>query len=337
MDTMDTKVFDLRNEWTDLDEAAEILRQGGIVAFPTETVYGLGGVALNPEAVAKIYQAKGRPADNPMIVHISGLEEVGLLAEKIDGRLEILAQAFWPGPLTIILPKKESVPDLTTGGLATVAIRMPDCEIALELIRKTGAPLAAPSANISGRPSPTQGQHVENDLLGKVDGIILGDNCKVGIESTVLDLSGKEPVILRPGTVTKEELSLVLGEEVLVASDQVGQTGDGLDRPKSPGTKYTHYSPKADMVVLQGNRPLVLGEIEKIKKERLSPHGVKVLDFGEKTSKEAARVFFSQLRSADQEDVDLIIAIAPENQDSVGLALMNRMLKAAGNNFKIIE
>lgn len=348
---METRVFDLRNERLKtgsreeaqaLEEAAEILRQGGIVAFPTETVYGLGGDALNPEAVAKIYEAKGRPSDNPMIVHICAIEDLELLTEEADDRVKLLAEAFWPGPLTMVLAKKDTVPDVTTGGLDTVAVRMPDSKIALELIRRTGRPIAAPSANISGRPSPTKGEHVENDLLGKVDGIILGEDCRVGIESTVLDLSGPKPVILRPGTITKEELSPVLGQEVLLESDRE------VDSPKSPGTKYTHYSPKAEMLILRGQRPLVLAEIERLKQEKSRAkdeaqgqagpgYKIKVIDFGEKTAKEAARDFFNQLRKADFENVDLIIAIPPENQDSISFALMNRMLKAAGNNVKFIE
>lgn len=331
---MDTRIYDVRGKdpekAEEIREAAQMLKDGGIVAFPTETVYGLGAVALDAAAVAKIYEAKGRPTDNPMIVHIRDFAELEALTNKAGSEVELLAKAFWPGPLTIILPKKDLVPDITTGGLKTVAIRMPDSKVALELIRQVGKPLAAPSANISGRPSPTKGEHVEKDLAGRVHGIVIGEDCRVGIESTVLDMSDSIPIILRPGTITAEEIKGVLGREVLTGSDS--EPGS----PKSPGTKYTHYSPKAEMLILQGEKDLVFREIDKIKSQKAKLK-IGIIDMGDKTTKEAAKVLFGELRKKDEENVDLIIAIAPRNQDSVGFALMNRMLKAAGNNFRLIE
>ena len=229
---METKIFDLKelnkhnleqslvydnaeaNEIVDkalgkIDEAAQIILDGGLVAFPTETVYGLGANALDPEAVAKIFSAKGRPSDNPLIVHIARASNIGI-DSSTDTRNRTHYR-YWPGPLTIVLPKKASVPDITTGGLNTVAIRMPDNPIALELIKRAGCPIAAPSANISGRPSPTKGEHVVKDMDGKIDAILIGDDCRIGIESTVLDLTGDIPTILRPGFITPEDIEAVIG------------------------------------------------------------------------------------------------------------------------------
>jgi L-threonylcarbamoyladenylate synthase len=234
---METKIFDLKelnkhnleqslvydnaeaNEIVDkalgkIDEAAQIILDGGLVAFPTETVYGLGANALDPEAVAKIFSAKGRPSDNPLIVHIARASNIGELTPVLTPEIVRIIDNFWPGPLTIVLPKKASVPDITTGGLNTVAIRMPDNPIALELIKRAGCPIAAPSANISGRPSPTKGEHVVKDMDGKIDAILIGDDCRIGIESTVLDLTGDIPTILRPGFITPEDIEAVIGGKV---------------------------------------------------------------------------------------------------------------------------
>ncbi|HWQ80502.1 MAG TPA: L-threonylcarbamoyladenylate synthase [Anaerovoracaceae bacterium] len=336
-----------------IDEAAEILADGGLVAFPTETVYGLGANALDPKAVAKIYEAKGRPSDNPLIVHIARASNIGELTPVLTPKIIRLVDNFWPGPLTVVLKKKPNVPDITTGGLDTVAIRIPDDPAALELIKKAGCPIAAPSANISGRPSPTKGEHVVADLDGKVDAILIGNDCRVGIESTVLDMTGDVPTILRPGIVTAENIEAVLGEKVAMdptlnrrrdasggqndgESGGTAEDGAGEDDhfvPKAPGMKYTHYAPKADMTVIEGQRDKVKSEIERLKglNEKLGLK-VGVILFEEKAFIEAAHEFFAKLRKMDDEGVDLILAGALSEQDGVGFAVMNRMLKSAGYN-----
>jgi len=332
-------------------EAAEILANGGLVAFPTETVYGLGANALDPEAVSQIYKAKGRPSDNPLIVHIARASDIGQLTPMLMPKIVQLIDNFWPGPLTIVLKKKPSVPDITTGGLDTVAIRMPDDPVALELIKRAGCPVAAPSANISGRPSPTRPEHVIEDLDGKVDAILIGNDCRVGIESTVLDMTGDMPTILRPGIVTAEDIEAVLGTKVAMdpslnrrgnfdggenggKSGEAGESADEADfKPKAPGMKYTHYAPKAQMIVIEGHRDRVEKEIERLKglNEKLGLK-VGVILFEEKAFVEAAHEFFAKLRELDGEGVDLILAGALSEQDGVGFAVMNRMLKSAGYN-----
>lgn len=324
-----------------IDEAAEILVNGGLVAFPTETVYGLGANAMDPKAVAKIYEAKGRPGDNPLIVHIARASNIGELTPALSPKIIRLIDNFWPGPLTIVLKKKPTVPDITTGGLDTVAIRMPDDPVALELIKKAGCPVAAPSANLSGRPSPTKGEHVVADLDGKVDAILLGNDCRVGIESTVLDLSGDVPTILRPGILTAENIGAALGEKVMMdpalnrrKNPADGEEGEDANLvPKAPGMKYAHYAPKAEMTIIEGQRDKVKKEIERLKglNEKLGLK-VGVILFEEKAFIEAAHEFFAKLRELDNEDVDLILAGALSEQDGVGFAVMNRMMKSAGYN-----
>ena len=319
----------------DIAEAAGIIQQGGLVAFPTETVYGLGADALNAEAVAKVYEAKGRPSDNPMIVHIARASDIGQLTPMLSEDIVNLIDNFWPGPLTMVLKKKAGVPDRTTGGLDTVAVRMPDSEAALELIREADCPIAAPSANISGRPSPTRAGDVIADMNGRIDAVIQDDDCRVGIESTVLDMTGDTPVILRPGIITAEDIEAVLKKEVkydeALLKDKQGEDGD--IRPKAPGMKYKHYAPKADMVVIEGQRDKVKAEIERLKvlNERLGSK-VGVILFEEKAFVEAAHDFFAKLRDLDNEEVDLILAGALSDFDGVGFAVMNRMLKSAGYN-----
>lgn len=319
----------------DIAEAAEIIQQGGLVAFPTETVYGLGADALNADAVAKVYEAKGRPSDNPMIVHIARASDIGQLTPMLSEDIVSLIDNFWPGPLTMVLKKKAGVPDRTTGGLDTVAVRMPDSEAALELIREADCPIAAPSANISGRPSPTRASDVIADMDGRIDAVIQGDDCRVGIESTVIDMTGDTPVILRPGIITAEDIEAVLKKEVkydeALLRDKQGEDGD--IKPKAPGMKYKHYAPKADMVVIEGQRDKVKAEIERLKllNERLGSK-VGVILFEEKAFVEAAHDFFANLRDLDNEDVDLILAGALSDFDGVGFAVMNRMLKSAGYN-----
>ncbi|MGN0703943.1 MAG: L-threonylcarbamoyladenylate synthase, partial [Lentihominibacter sp.] len=316
----------------DITEAAEIIQQGGLVAFPTETVYGLGADALNAEAVAKVYEAKGRPSDNPMIVHIARASDIGQLTPMLSEDIVNLIDNFWPGPLTMVLKKKAGVPDRTTGGLDTVAVRMPDSEAALKLIREADCPIAAPSANISGRPSPTRACDVIADMDGRIDAVIEGEDCRVGIESTVLDMTGSTPVILRPGIITAEDIEAVLHKKVTydkaLLRDKQGEDGD--IKPKAPGMKYKHYAPKADMVVIEGQRDKVKAEIDRLKmlNERLGSK-VGVILFEEKAFVEAAHDFFARLRDLDNEDVDLILAGALSDFDGVGFAVMNRMLKSA--------
>ena len=323
-----------------IDDAAETLANGGLVAFPTETVYGLGANALDAAAVAKIYEAKGRPSDNPLIVHIARASNIGELTPQLTPKVIRLIDNFWPGPLTIVLPKKPNVPGITTGGLDTVAIRMPDDPVALELIKKSGVPIAAPSANISGRPSPTKGEHVITDLNGKIDAILIGNDCRVGIESTVLDLTGEVPTILRPGIITAENIEAALGGKVeMDPALYVNRPRDVSDEeksdfvPKAPGMKYTHYAPKAEMTIIEGQSDKVRSEIERLKglNEKIGLK-VGVILFEEKAFIEAAHEFFAKLRDMDDEGVDLILAGALSEQDGVGFAVMNRMLKSAGFN-----
>ena len=251
---MDTKIIDVNStDNTDevLTDAAECLKNGGLVAFPTETVYGLGADGLNPEASKKIYAAKGRPSDNPLIVHIADLEAMDKLGFTND-KAYTLAHAFWPGPLTIILPKKDIVPKETTGGLDTVAIRMPSHPAALSLIRQSGVYVAAPSANISGRPSPTKAEHVIEDMSGRIEYIIDGGPVGIGIESTIVDLSGEVPTILRPGYITKKMLEDMVGEVRIdpAIANPTESMLKGL-RPKAPGMKYTHYAPKGELTLVE--------------------------------------------------------------------------------------
>lgn len=330
---MNTKILTEK----EINQAADIIREGGLVAFPTETVYGLGADALNEEAVAKVYEAKGRPSDNPMIVHIARASDIGQLTPRLSPDIVTLIENFWPGPLTLVVKRKAGVPDRTTGGLDTVGVRMPDSPIALELINMAGCPIAAPSANLSGKPSPTRYSDVVEDLDGKVDAIIKGPDCRVGIESTVLDVSGDTPTILRPGIITPENIEAAIGKKVAVDPALYANRPKDVNSedfaPKSPGMKYRHYAPKADMTVIEGNRDKVKAEIQRLKvlNERMG-NKVGVILFEEKAFIEAAHDFFAQLRDLDRQGVDLILAGALSDTDGVGFAVMNRMLKSAGYN-----
>lgn len=312
-----------------VEAAAAILAKGGTVAFPTETVYGLGANALDPVAVAKIFTAKGRPSDNPIIVHIAKASDITQLSQKLTPVIVKLIDEFWPGPLTLVLPKTAVVPDIVTAGLPTVGIRMPDDPVALELIKRAGCPVAAPSANISGRPSPTRAKDVLLDLDCKVDVILMGGDCRVGIESTVLDMSGDVPVILRPGFITREDIKELIGGRVEI---DPGIT-DLLTAPKAPGMKYTHYAPRAAMTVFEGRQEKVISEIARIKALN-EANGIKVgvILFKEKDFILAASEFFARLRDLDAEGADMILAGAMSKNDSLGFAVMNRMMKAAGHN-----
>ncbi len=244
---MKTKIFGKEG----ISEAAEILKGGGLVAFPTETVYGLGGNGLDKEAAKKIYAAKGRPSDNPLILHVSSIEEVYPLVKALPEKAKKLMEAFWPGPLTLVLLKSDIVPEESTGGLETVALRSPENALTLELIRACGFPIAGPSANLSGRPSPTEASHVFEDLGGRIEGILEDGAVGIGVESTIVDLSENCPTLLRPGAITIEDLEEVLGEKVAIDPTLLGKSMAEGFTPKAPGMKYRHYAPKAEMILFK--------------------------------------------------------------------------------------
>ena len=327
-----------------LEKAAQILRDGGLVAFPTETVYGLGGNALDAGASAKIYAAKGRPSDNPLIVHISCMEELPPLVKEIPESARKLAAAYWPGPMTMILPKSSLIPDATSGGLPTVAVRMPSDPVANALIRIAGVPIAAPSANTSGRPSPTSAAHVIEDMDGRIEMILDGGDVPVGVESTIIDLTGEVPVLLRPGAVTLSMLEAVVGN---VDLDRVLTEPLAPDvHPKAPGMKYRHYAPKADMLLVEGPTEQVVRLItERATKaaaegkkvgiiatdETLDryPH-VDVRSIGRRSDERTvAHNLFAVLRDFDDDGADVIFSEVFSG-DELGLAIMNRLTKAAG-------
>ena len=247
---METKIFSKEN----IDEAAEILRRGGLVAFPTETVYGLGGNGLDPEAARKIYAAKGRPSDNPLILHVAKIEEVLPLVDSIPEKARLLMESFWPGPLTLIMKKSPLVPLESTGGLQTVAIRCPDNALTLSLIEKAGIPVAGPSANLSGHPSPTETAHVYHDLAGRIEGILDDGAVGIGVESTILDMSTDHPTLLRPGAITLKDLEEVLSEKPEVDPTLLGKKMEDGFVPKAPGMKYRHYAPRAEMILFRARK-----------------------------------------------------------------------------------
>ncbi len=343
---MQTKIIQIKedNFQESVREAGEILKKGGLVAFPTETVYGLGGDALNAASSEKIYAAKGRPSDNPLIVHICDMDDLEKIACDIQEEAYKLAEAYWPGPLTMILNKKELVPKETTGGLATVAVRMPNHPLALALIRAEGGFIAAPSANTSGRPSPTKAEHVAEDLNGRIEMILDGGDVGIGLESTIVDFTDEIPTILRPGYITPEMIREVIGQ---VKMDPALMVVSGEKKPKAPGMKYRHYAPKAKMYLVKGTTEEVTRKIvslaEEEKKagkkvgilctkesEKSYPFGeIKSLGSREKEEEIAANLF-DVLREFDHMEVDVIYSEwfdAP----GIGLAVMNRMLKAAGH------
>lgn len=326
-------------------QAGRLIAEGELVAFPTETVYGLGGDALRPEAAAKIYAAKGRPSDNPLIVHIAEFADFERVAREIPPQAEKLSDAFWPGPLTMIVNKSDAVPDATTGGMDTVAVRMPNHPVALELIRQSGCLIAAPSANTSGRPSPTEASHVAEDLSGQIAMILDGGPVGIGIESTIIDLTEDKPLVLRPGYITPEMLSEVLGEEVRI--DPGLLAADDTRKPKAPGMKYKHYAPKADMVIVDGPQQAVVGEINRlVQGKKASGEKVAViateetrgfynadvvLCIGKRTDEDAiAQHLYKILRECDELDVSAIYSECFQTP-RIGQAIMNRLLKAAGH------
>ncbi|OYT64619.1 threonylcarbamoyl-AMP synthase [Candidatus Bathyarchaeota archaeon ex4484_205] len=322
-------------------DAAKIIREGGLVAFPTETVYGLGADALNESAVRKIFEVKQRPMDDPIIVHISRDNTLQLLAAEVPEVTFKLVKKFWPGPLTLVLKKSKIVPAVVTAGLDTVAVRMPSNKIAHMLIEEADVPIAAPSANLFGKPSPTTAEHVRQDLYGKIDMIIDGGQTEIGVESTVLDLTVSPPMILRPGGVTHEELESILGEVKLHPS--VRRRKKVLEVVKSPGMKYRHYSPKADVILVEGKSgedierkvaKLVdeyrregkrVGLLNLVKEMKIEAD---VCIFLGNSPEEVARNLFSSLREMDEKKVDLIVVGGIEEK-GLGLAIMNRLRKAS--------
>lgn len=345
MDTVIKKIMHDESDDEIYEQAAEILKNGGLVAFPTETVYGLGADALDEKASAKIYAAKGRPSDNPLIVHIADKKDLEVLSCDVNDMAVKAAEAFWPGPLTMILKKKDIVPDSITGGLGTVAIRMPSHPVVARLIKTSGVYIAAPSANISGKPSPTKAEHVIHDMNGRINMIIADDTVDIGVESTIVDLSEDVPTILRPGFITKKQLEDVLGE-VKVDPAVMGNVADGIV-PKAPGMKYKHYSPDANVIIVTGDSDKVVGKINELcelRRKEGKRVGVmtvsedagcynadKVVDMGSRCDEAlAAKNLFAALRSFDEDGIQYVYSESFPT-DNVGQAVMNRLIKAAGH------
>jgi len=345
---MNTKFYVIDSDNIDskkMQEAGELIAAGELVAFPTETVYGLGGDALHPDAAKKIYEAKGRPSDNPLIIHIAEVSDLERVGKNVPEQAKKLADAFWPGPLTMIVWKKDEVPFATTGGLNTVAVRMPDHPVALELIRRSGKLIAAPSANTSGRPSPTEASHVMGDLEGRIAMVLDGGSVGIGIESTIIDLTEPVPMILRPGYITPEMLSEVLGEEVIIDPGIIA--ADDTTKPKAPGMKYKHYAPKADMVIVDGEEDAVVEKINALTQEAHT-NGKKVAVIATEETKDAyiadvvlnigarededsiARHMYKILRECDKLEVEVIFSESFKTP-RIGQAIMNRLLKAAAH------
>ncbi len=342
-ETLYLKINNLKEDKGKIVKAAALIKEGRLVAFPTETVYGLGANALSPEAVKKIFQAKGRPADNPLIVHLPGWEELSAVVDVVPPHAWELSLRFWPGPLTLIFKAKRGVPQAVTGGLATVAVRVPGHPVALALLKEAGVPVAAPSANLSGRPSPTRAEHVLRDLVGRVDLILDGGPCQMGLESTVVNLVATPPVILRPGGVTGEELRKVIPDLVL----SPGAKALTAATPPSPGMKYGHYAPKAPLHLLEGEEARVRKELlarayayrqEGLKVGLIVAAPLKTAgDFvlfnlgGSSDLAKAARDLFAVLRAMDDEGVDIILAEG-FSETGLGAAVMDRLRRAAGTN-----
>lgn len=345
---METIIYKINNDnlsdsMNKVKEAGRIIREGGLVAFPTETVYGLGGNALDSDSSKKIYEAKGRPSDNPLIAHIADMDGLYPIVKEVTETARIIAERFWPGPLTIILNKSDKVPYTTTGGLETVAIRMPEHPVARALIREAGVPVAAPSANVSGRPSPTIAKHVIEDLSGKIDAIIDGGQVNIGLESTIVDLSGEIPTILRPGYISRQMLEEVAGtvemDPALYASP-----GEHI-RPKAPGMMYRHYAPKGELTIVDGEPDNVVRYIN----EQINVYGsekvgvitttenkdryecVKVVSLGDRSDEDSlAREMYGALRVMDEYNISTIY-VESFGGGRLGEAIMNRLNKAAGH------
>lgn len=344
---MDTIIAGIDPEHPDpeiINRAGDIIRSGGLVAFPTETVYGLGGDALSAASAAAIYSAKGRPSDNPLIVHIADLDSIDRIVRVMPEAARRLADRFWPGPLTMIMDKSDEVPSATTGGLDTVAVRFPSDPVASAFIRAAGGYVAAPSANLSGKPSPTSSKYVIQDMDGRIDMILCGDDSRIGLESTIVDLTEDRPVILRPGYVTLDMIREVLPETVV---DSALIRDDSDIRPKAPGMKYRHYAPKGELVVVKGSSDRVTAYInERTAKDRAAGYRTGViapdadlerctadvkLGTGDAGDSEAcAHRLFDLLRRMDDEAADRIYAVGLSG-GGLDDAIMNRLLKAAGH------
>lgn len=341
---MQTILIEVQNEYDEagIARAGAILRAGGLVAIPTETVYGLAANALDPAAVNKIFAAKGRPGDNPLIVHVAAFDEIRPLVTRIGEKAEKLASLFWPGPLTIILPKSAAIPDEVSAGLGTVALRMPSHPVAAALIKAAGVPLAAPSANISGRPSPTNAQHVLADMDGKIDAVVDAGPCSIGVESTVISLAGSVPCLLRPGAVTVRQLEQAVG--AIDISPAVFADAGSTQQVMSPGMKYRHYSPKARVIILRGGLERFIDYVVAHRREGdavLCFEGEKermplpAVTFGhEDKASEQAKRLFQALREADELPAQRVFARCP-GREGLGLAVYNRLLRAAG--FEVVE
>ena len=347
---MITKILDVSEEPINIEyirQASEILKNGGLVAFPTETVYGLGGDATDKEASCKIYAAKGRPSDNPLIVHIAKFEQLQQISKDLPKTAKLLADAFWPGPLTMVVNKNQVIPYETTGGLDTVAVRMPNNPVALALINESGCMIAAPSANTSGRPSPTKASHVYEDLSGKIEAILDGGPVDIGLESTIVDLTEDVVTILRPGYINMDMLSEVVGEVRMdpgIVYNDKGTT-EGA-KPKAPGMRYKHYAPKADLTIVDGSEDKVITTINQLSKEATAKgkrvgviatsatagryNDAKVLIIGDRADEQSiAYNLYDILRQFDELDVDVIYSESFATP-KMGQAIMNRLLKAAG-------
>ena len=343
---MNTRYFtitDPARESAAVEQAADILRRGGLLAIPTETVYGLGADGLNADAVRHIFEAKGRPQDNPLIVHICGMEMLNGIVSEVPERAKKLAAAFWPGPLTMVMPRGPEVSDVTCAGLDTVGVRMPSHPVVQQVIKASGVAFAAPSANLSGKPSPTNAPDTLADMDGRLPLILDGGESNVGVESTVVAVTGEHPMLLRPGYVTKEQMEAVLGEEVLVSPAILEKLRDG-EVARSPGMKYKHYAPKAQVTILRGD----FAKYKEFIKQHTEPGvwalcfdgegaqlGVPFIEYGKNhDGVTQAHHLFTALRDLDKHGAQVVYARCPE-QDGVSMAVYNRLIRAAA--FRVVE
>jgi L-threonylcarbamoyladenylate synthase len=333
--------------YTIIRKAAILIRKGEVIAFPTETVYGLGANALDPSSVSKIYKIKGRPSDNPLIVHIADMKTFSTLVSKIPPKASRIISKFWPGPITLVLKKSKILPEITTGGLNTVAVRMPKNNVALELIKVSRFPIAAPSANISGKPSPTNASHVKDDLNGKIKLILDGGSTEIGIESTVIDMTQRTPVILRPGGISKESIEKEIGK-VHSHKSLLGLHRNTTNINKSPGMKYRHYSPNAQVILVEGTELNAKNKIMELT-QKLKSQGKKVcimttskslkvnadkVQYMGKTLEAIARNLFANLREADKNNIDIVL-VQGIQYNKAAFAIMNRLKKAAITSIRV--
>lgn len=345
MDTIIRKLTDSPEDEDIYQQAAQIICRGGLVAFPTETVYGLGADGMSEDAARKIYAAKGRPTDNPLILHIADRKDLERITDKVTEDADKLMKCFWPGPLTLIFEKRKEVPYGITGGLETVAVRMPSHPAIRELIRRSGTAIAAPSANTSGRPSPTMAEHVWEDMAGRIDMLIDGGSVGIGLESTIVDMTVDPPMLLRPGYITVPMLKRVI-EQLQIDPSLMEEAAPGV-KPKAPGMKYRHYAPKAELTIVEGDLDKAAEEIERLAEEKRRQgyrtgiiateetrkfyHGGDVRIIGTRQDEETiARHLFAVLREFDELGTQYIFSEAFSQQD-LGQAIMNRLLKAAGH------